>query len=640
MKRSIPAVIPALVAIAVMIVPSLGAQTKAQKDSMFAHASAVNILRLFEFRYNTLVRGPGARNLPPRMPIYGTCEFAIGDYCYGPKNGGLALGGIGTTAESRALTPANYAKQFQKRSSAYINLYVSDLSRLRKSIPGDRWLNGEIVRVEVERGNVIRAMESLDKCKAEPWWCGALKAYTIHVAGMWRRADSAWTKVLALMPERERCAWLDPTWLVRDKVFVEIYRSARCDTRLRMAERAWWLADPLFSIEGNERRSEHLARVVELILIQGHRQHRMMTPAMASREKAAPIEQPMAVSPSSSTADIDPGAVDEDGMVSAGRLMFRFGYPEVVMRLGAPQWTAREEGTISTIAMYPTERLAFVPQGSALVDPIHSGADGWDLHAKDAFEFMSSWPHAMRDIEFQVAHFRRGDSSEVIAAVDVSRDSLLAYQDFMASVTLHKDFDQPVAKTERVGVNQVRLNVRTSRDSALFGVELLSRSGMSGRARFGSGPQPMPNQRVTLSDVLLMEPGEPLPSGLTEASWRALGSTRINTGSTIGIYWETYGLQKDEKPNVSIVVVPAARGLLGRIARAITLQRAQDSLSVQMEATPVAGNEIEFRSVNLDLKSLEKGDYTLSVVVEVDGQLRVVSRRPIEIKEPERMRFP
>ena len=125
------------------------AQTKAEKDSIFQHASAVNLLRLFEYRYNTLVRIPGARNLRPMFPIYGSCEFRIGDYCYGPKNGGLTPGGPGTDAESRSMTPSNFSKVFQKRSNAYINLYVSDHKRIRKIIPGERWHNGEIARVEI-----------------------------------------------------------------------------------------------------------------------------------------------------------------------------------------------------------------------------------------------------------------------------------------------------------------------------------------------------------------------------------------------------------------------------------------------------------------------------------------------------------
>ncbi len=627
-------------AVAVLAALPLGAQTKAEKDSAFAHASAVNLLRLFEYRYTTLVRVPGARNVPALFPVFGICEFSVGDYCYGPKNGGLTPGAIGTSAESRSMTPAHFSRVYQKRSNSYINLYVSDLTKLRKTIPGDRWINGEIVRVEVERGNVVRAMESLDKCKAEAWWCGALKAYVIHASGLWRRADSAWTMVLGSMPVSERCAWIDPTWVIRDKEFISNYRAASCSEQVRLAERVWWLADPLFSIDGNERRSEHLARVVELILIQGMRQHRMMTPAMAAREKAVPAGVPMPVSYAAATGEMDAGEVSEDGSTSASRLVFRFGYPEVVMRLGAPQWTAREEGTISTIALYPAQRLSFLPQSEVLFDHIHTQSSAWDLDADDAFEFMTPWPEPMREIDFQVAHFRRGDSSAVIVATDVSRDSVLAYEHFVASVTAQKDFDQPSLRAEKTGNNIFRIPFTISRDSTLLGIELLHSSGLAGRARFGSGPPPMPAQRVTMSDVLLMEREDfAATTGFTEAGRRALGSEKITVGSTIGLYWETYGLQKGEKPAMTIVVVPAPPGLLGRIARAITLQGPADTLAVQMEATPVAGNEIEARSVNLDLRTLKTGDYMLSVVVQAEGQEKVVARRAIEITEPPRLRF-
>src|SRR2546426_5521256 len=80
-----------------------------------------------------------------------------------------------------------------------------------------------------------------------------------HVAGDYAGADSAYRIALRDMPRDERCRWTDVSLLL-DGELARRYRRLPCDERGAFEERLWWLAQPLYSLSGNDRRSEHLAR--------------------------------------------------------------------------------------------------------------------------------------------------------------------------------------------------------------------------------------------------------------------------------------------------------------------------------------------------------------------------------------------
>jgi hypothetical protein len=563
----------------------------------------------------------------------------VGDYCYGPENGGLMVGGLGTNPHSGMLSPLNYARAYRSRSNALINAYKSDLKRQLRRIPADIWLNSELVRIDMERSDYVRAMESAMACRADRWWCDALRAYVMHSAGLWKRADSTWNHVLAAMPESERCAWLDPSWIVNDAEFLWIFAAADCARQVKIAERFWWLADPLYSIPGNERRSEHLSRIVDLILSQWYGQHRIMTPAMAQREGPLHSSRPIIV-PRSAASDLTEGVEVAGNLTrSTTRVTRMFGYPELVMRVGSPPHTVRDEEGHHVVAQYPTTRASFAPRGSALLDHLKALPNSWNVTDSRAYEFMSNWRQPVRDLQFQVAHFRRGGLSRIIAATDVSRDSVLEYRWLLASITVAKDHDAAAVRQEQLSRNLAQFSVTTPRDSALLSLEVVDSTGVSGRVRMASGPPPMPEQRFTASDLLLIEPREPLPDSLAAAARRALGTTLLLPGAVVGVFWEMYGLQSSEPVNLSLAVSPPRAGALGRLAENLNLRRPADSLIIQWEDARASGLFTESRAVNIDLSSLRVGEYTLSLSMNVEGQETVVARRTIEIRELTRGRW-
>src|SRR2546421_12345099 len=97
-----------------------------------------------------------------------------------------------------------------------------------------------------------------EQCRAVRWWCDALMGLVRHVTGDYARADSAFTAARAEMPDEERCRWNDISTLLEGDA-AERYRKLDCADRAAFETRWWWLAQPLYSLVTNDRRTEHFA---------------------------------------------------------------------------------------------------------------------------------------------------------------------------------------------------------------------------------------------------------------------------------------------------------------------------------------------------------------------------------------------
>jgi hypothetical protein len=268
-----------------------GAQRKISvEDSVAAHSAAVEALRRFQYQYTYLIIEPEHSNLGAKS-TYGSCEIRVVDFCYGPLNGKMKIGGLGTTPASATLDAARLPKSWRRYNDGYISRYMMELVRLQKIIPGDRWINGELVRMHLEHGYVGRAEDALKKCRDATGWCEMLSAHVMHASGKWVAADSAWSVLLARVPESYRCEWLDPSPLIEDAALREKIGAMSCAERDSFAARFWWLSDPFFGTPGNERRSAHLSRMVSIALVAATQPRVYATPAMM-REGHVPAMTP------------------------------------------------------------------------------------------------------------------------------------------------------------------------------------------------------------------------------------------------------------------------------------------------------------------------------------------------------------
>jgi hypothetical protein len=375
----------------------------------------------------------------------------------------------------------------------------------------------------------------------------------------------------------------------------------------------------------NERRAEHFSRLAELLIDEVTKTKRFMTPAMVMRARPLPADRTMLLA-------INPVMQLKH---APWKLTFRWGYDEIVMRAGPPHFIGRT-GNGQEVAIYPHPRVSFVPDATIFVHHLAAEPDHWRINEPRAFEFMNGWLGPVRELDHQMAWFRRADSSRVVAATDIRSDSVYGTGGPAASLWLQRDYDQPAYRVEGTGTGLLTFAIAARPESTLVSIELLAKTGASGRARFAAGPPPMPSQRLTLSDFLLLEPSESAIASVEDALPRMLGSSRLGGRTAVSLFWEMYGLSADETPRISVVAVRQRDSFFGGLLRRITGSDGLDSLSVVWDEAPVAGRVIESRSVTIGLQSLANGTYSLAVVVDLVGQGQVMTRRVVEIARPRR----
>jgi hypothetical protein len=164
-----------------------------------------------------------------------------------------------------------------RASAADRERLLQDLDEFARSAPDSDWIIGQRVNLALKNAQFARAIAVADSCRATPWWCSLLQglARHRHTQGS---GDAHLEAALADVPlgtsawsgspnpawedRGVHCEWNDVTPLLEAELLAE-YQDLSCDDREAFHDRFWWLTDPLWSVAGNERRSEHIARYVQ-----------------------------------------------------------------------------------------------------------------------------------------------------------------------------------------------------------------------------------------------------------------------------------------------------------------------------------------------------------------------------------------
>jgi len=287
---------------------------------------------------------------------------------------------------------------------------LRDLERASAQLPGDDWIMGQRIRYLTE-GQDSSAVGVARSCRATKWWCDALLGFALHVTGNYFGADSAYAAALDSMPPLTRCHWLNLTPLLDDDIR-GTYKKMTCAQRAAADARIWWVADPLFMTPGNERRTEHFSRVLHTVL----------------QEKSA------------NTYGLSWGG-------DLGELILRFGWAE--------KWTQQPPQGMYTeqkISVTGHEREPgyhfFLPQQPP--DSLALIADSvFDIYQFPPREqYAPIYTRAFVRLDAQVARFRRGDSTKIVAAYDVSADTIFGHRSFAAALIAMGDTGTALSKTE------------------------------------------------------------------------------------------------------------------------------------------------------------------------------------------------
>jgi hypothetical protein len=455
---------------------------------------------------------------------------------------------------------------------------VEALDAYAREIPGDDWVAGHRIGMRVKQGWYTSAATEALRCQASPWWCSALAGLALHAEGSHAEADRAFERALAAMPGDVRCAWAAELLHVLDGAVQRRYAAADCAERLALEKRIWWLADPLHVVQGNERRSEHYARLV------GMRLHHELL-AVEGREPCS--------------HDHHAGVI-------------RNGWPDWWWGPGLP-----EVGRAGA---------RFLPADGAYEAPLEAGPDAWDVETDVASErYQPAWG-TMRNLEHQVAFFLRGDSIQALAAAALGRLRVggLAFS--------RSEHEAPIVVQAPPGGALV-LAAGLPRDAWLVSIESVRDPSGAVRARFGHRLPEAAASGLALSDVMLINWSSTLQPTLEAAAPRMLPTTRFARNRAVGIYWEVYGVSDTTAVEVALSAQPDEPGLLARIGQSLRLATPRDGVAVRWQEQ---GEEpgILRSQMRIDFAGLPAGRYVLQLEVSQAGGPVAIARRSIELIDP------
>jgi len=518
-----------------------------------------------------------------RLPIgdhfSGPCDVRIGRYCY--------WRGDGEDDKDPPPEPA----PVRERRDQLIRLLDSATSLLS----GDAWLAGQHVRYLTEAGRFDDAVSfATNTCHASAAWCNALAGYAAHVAGNFAVADSAFTAALAAMEPAERCRWLDISDLVEGQL-EHRFKTIGCDGREAFVRRVMWLGAPLYSVSQTDLLTEHLAR---------------LTRARIAEHSAA--------------SDGEPWADDER------ELMVRYGWPRWYSR-SQPDFRSQARPSIAghDVGM-PYD---FLPSVRALDSIGRLTVDDWHLDdARALTGYAPSYARSMHDLPSQIATFRRGDSTLVVAAWDARRDTTLLGRPLDAALVLGAEGEQrAIMRRADAGVRGT-LSAIGVMDSGLVSLELLAAKDRRA-ARTRVGVEARSGSRISLSDLLLYASSTASPNTLDAVADSALASDVVPGNRVLGVFWETYGLRPTGEPvRFTLTVEQIGVGWLRRTAERLRLTDPTSGLRIQWEEVPQRVNGVAGRGVRVDLSRLRSGKYRMQLVASVSGEASQIAERTVEVR--------
>jgi hypothetical protein len=460
--------------------------------------------------------------------------------------------------------------------------------------PGDEWIAGMRVHYRIEAGRAASADSAARACRATAWWCLALTGYADHALGRAAAAESAFAGALAAMPERERCGFREIAVLLPDRTR-HWYETLTCDARLPVEERYWLLSRPRFSQPANEWRTEYYVRRVQARLAE-----RGVWPLGLTwgRDRA--------------------------------ELLLRYGWPVGWSRLqrGDPRLDAEP----SVVEHEAVPSFAFAPAEALLDTAATATDDAWDLRAKLAeSRFAPRLVARVSPLSLQLARFRRGDSTLLVAAYAATDDSLGAGSASTIGATLDDGTTVADSVGDRTGHATLMLPSAPRRAGGDLGATT-TRTLARARALYSV---PVRSPGLALSDLLLYRPGAAPPESLDSAIVAAIAGDTVARTKPVGIYWETYGVaDAGEALDVSVTVERIDRSWLRGARQRIGLADKDSPLRLRWnDARPSRAGAAVSRAISLDLANLEPGKYRMTVSLGRESGESTSSTRVIQLRE-------
>jgi hypothetical protein len=428
------------------------------------------------------------------------------------------------------------------------------------------------------------------------------------------------------MPPAERERWTSPRFVLTGEG-VELFDSMGSAERDRLWELFWRLSDPLFLIEGNDRLTDHFARLVE---------------ALNWADAANPMGLPW------------------DEFMEA--TLIRYGRNIGYSRTFDPVATFNRRGDTRRVLghHHPKSRGYLFPE-TFLESPSDIPPESWITAPREARTWYAPrYSPDMRALETQVGRFRRGESMFVVGAyrpIPREADSVEAEapepgsawpeapeadsqpsgefgfqgQPHAALFLIPEDGSEPqfVRGSEPEGV----LTINSPPGRYVSGLEVVDLQGRQAwRARQGVAQLPLAPDLLDVSDLLILKEGTPLPESLEEAIPHVRPGVRIRKGERFPVVWEAYGLRINEPVQVTLGFTRGRPGFLTRVGEFLGVLEPDRPVEIIFEDRGPDSVQTAFRSIEFQLPDLDPGEYTLHLRLERAGHLPVMTSRPIIVE--------
>ncbi len=523
---------------------------------------------------------------------------------------------------------------------------IGSLDSLARIVPHDVWVAGQRVRYLNEAGRNDEALAVARACDSGDWRCGVLVGFALHAKGDYVEAGRVYDAALAGMEPQQRCEWRT-IYLLLDGVALAAYRDLPCDDarRTEWEERTWFLARTLYSMPGNDSRTEYFARMTMARLLSDAAvpyqfgfdasERDLLLRFGWARAWAAELMLPF-------TTSVTPPSIGPAGGIGGGKgggtgtgpnvggakgrgrggtpvgslppgtkvppnvpplerppdMPGTGGLPGTlggapdnrppVMRGPRVEMRLREGDGINVVSMEAVPAYRYIPAGFVLADPTQSDSAAWRLQLPPVMaRYAPPYAKTLVPLEHQQAVFKRGDSAIVVMSYQTTGNKPVEGAKIRAALVVTPAGAVPgehAAVRDDARQSGV-LTVRAPWGPLLMSAEVVApeRNAVA-RARYGVGPLRGPEGRVVLSDLLFYTPYASAPTSVEDVAPYALPTERIRARDKLGVYWEAYGTNPDGEPiKVSLVVAREVPESEGGL-----LRRLGRSLRLGGAATPVS----------------------------------------------------
>jgi len=535
----------------------------------------------------------------------------------------------------------------------YREQLIQLIERAFLRVPSNEWLVGQLVRFLIDQRAPARARAAAESCRGDHAWCDELRALVAARFGEIVRADSLFrqadAKRLAESADSShigprRCD--DGEWLLllsaSDRGRVE---NLPCPSRAVFVEQLWWMSDPLWSVQGNERYVEHRARQIEASL----------RAALRRDERYVWGEN--------------------GGGVAQREMVIRYGWPAYTYWPGGQfeeemnlvregGWRPWATAMPYTAREYSRDRQALLPAFRALTNPFGSRPSDWQPTAPDGEALETWWPqeHMMywsrlrmlRD--GQSVQLRRDSTSLYLMAVERAVSALdTAGRGPLRAALVSSATPEEYAVLATQSINEgetLRLRASLPTGPTVLSAEIVGRTQRESSWRRRGGIQAVPPLSAmsppgtALSQPLFvrLRDSSSTPVAHPDSAFAAMaGTTTFGRDERLAVYWEAYGFAPGDTVDIALTMrreeVPTMVQRLGdavglsevrRDSVVIAWREPDVRVGVQLgtRATPASA-----RAVVVNWEQVTPGQYRLAIEMRrVDG-VSARADRVLQIRE-------